>query len=72
MTSMRRISYHHHIDFRIRPWLLWRCHGSRRIHAGVRLVDLAWDVSCALFPTSGSSDPSSSFFFVVVVVEAGM
>ncbi|WVZ92751.1 hypothetical protein U9M48_038794 [Paspalum notatum var. saurae] len=53
--------------FRVRPWLLWRRRGSRRFRAGDRLVDLAWDLSRARFPGSGSPEPSSAFFVAVVV-----
>lgn len=55
------------LAFRVRPWLLWRRRGSRRFRAGDRLVDLAWDLSRARFPGSGSPEPSSGFFVAVVV-----
>ncbi|TKW10488.1 hypothetical protein SEVIR_6G167700v4 [Setaria viridis] len=55
------------LAFRVRPWLLWRRRGSRRFRAGDRLVDLAWDLSRARFPGSGSPEPSSGFFAAVVV-----
>jgi len=55
------------LAFRARPWLLWRRRGSRRFRAGDRLVDLAWDLSRARFPGSGSPEPSSGFFVAVVV-----
>ncbi|PUZ51643.1 hypothetical protein GQ55_6G204600 [Panicum hallii var. hallii] len=55
------------LAFRARPWLLWRRRGSRRFCAGDRLVDLAWDLSRARFPGSGSPEPSSGFFVAVVV-----
>lgn len=55
------------LAFRVRPWLLWRRRGSRRFRAGDRLVDLAWDLSRARFPGSGSPEPSSCFFVAVVV-----
>ncbi|CAL4998981.1 unnamed protein product [Urochloa decumbens] len=55
------------LAFRVRPWLLWRRRGSRRFRAGGRLVDLAWDLSRARFPRSGSPEPSSGFFVAVVV-----
>ncbi|CAO2169214.1 unnamed protein product [Urochloa humidicola] len=55
------------LAFRVRPWLLWRRRGSRRFRAGGRLVDLAWDLSRARFPGSGSPEPSSGFFVAVVV-----
>ncbi|XP_066352116.1 uncharacterized protein [Miscanthus floridulus] len=55
------------LAFRVRPWLLWRRRGSRRFRAGDRLVDLAWDLSRARFPGSGSPEPSSGFFVAIVV-----
>ncbi|CAO2191580.1 unnamed protein product, partial [Urochloa humidicola] len=55
------------LAFRVRPWLLWRRRGSRRFRAGGRLVDLAWDLSRARFPGSGSPEPSSGFFVAIVV-----
>ncbi|RLN04118.1 hypothetical protein C2845_PM13G18410 [Panicum miliaceum] len=55
------------LAFRARPWFLWRRRGSRRFRAGDRLVDLAWDLSRARFPGSGSPEPSSGFFVAVVV-----
>ncbi|OEL32869.1 hypothetical protein BAE44_0006111 [Dichanthelium oligosanthes] len=55
------------LAFRVRPWLLWRRRGSRRFRAGDRLVDLAWDLSRARFPGSGSPEPASGFFVAVVV-----
>jgi hypothetical protein len=55
------------LAFRVRPWLLGRRRGSRRFRAGDRLVDLAWDLSRARFPGSGSPEPSSGFFVAVVV-----
>ncbi|KAL6647346.1 hypothetical protein ACP70R_014783 [Stipagrostis hirtigluma subsp. patula] len=55
------------LAFRVRPWLLWCRHGSRRFRAGDRRVDLAWDLSRARFPRSGSPEPSSGFFVAVVV-----
>ena len=55
------------LAFRARPWLLWRRRGTRRFRAGDRLVDLAWDLSRARFPGSGSPEPSSGFFVAVVV-----
>ncbi|XP_047073125.1 uncharacterized protein LOC124682496 [Lolium rigidum] len=55
------------LAFRVRPWLLWRRRGSRRFSDGDRRVDLAWDLTRARFPTSGSPEPSSGFFVAVVV-----
>ncbi|XP_062192840.1 uncharacterized protein LOC133896282 [Phragmites australis] len=55
------------LAFRVHPWLLWRQRGSRRFRAGDRRVDLAWNLSRARFPGSGSPDPSSGFFVAVVV-----
>lgn len=55
------------LAFRVSPWLFWRRRGSRRFRAGDRLVDLAWDLSRARFPVSGSPEPSSGFFVAVVV-----
>jgi hypothetical protein len=55
------------LAFRVCPWLLWRRRGSRRFRAGDRRVDLAWDLSRARFPGSGSPEPSSGFFIAVVV-----
>ncbi|XP_003574544.1 uncharacterized protein LOC100835247 [Brachypodium distachyon] len=56
------------LAFRVRPWLLWRRRGSRRFAAGGdRRVDLAWDLTRARFPASGSPEPSSGFFVAVVV-----
>jgi hypothetical protein len=55
------------LAFRVRPWLLWRRRGSRRFRAGDRRVDLAWDLTRARFPSSGSPEPSSRFFVAVVV-----
>ncbi|GJN16119.1 hypothetical protein PR202_gb03076 [Eleusine coracana subsp. coracana] len=55
------------LAFRVRPWLLWRSRGARRFRAGDRRVDLAWDLSRARFPNSGSPEPASGFFVAVVV-----
>ncbi|GJN03620.1 hypothetical protein PR202_ga21085 [Eleusine coracana subsp. coracana] len=55
------------LAFRVRPWLLWRRRGARRFRAGDRRVDLAWDLSRARFPNSGSPEPASGFFVAVVV-----
>ncbi|XP_052165236.1 uncharacterized protein LOC127782196 [Oryza glaberrima] len=56
------------LAFRVRPWLLWRRRGTRRFRAaGDRRVDLAWDLTRARFPGSGSPEPSSGFFVAVVV-----
>ncbi|KAM0939109.1 hypothetical protein DsansV1_C21g0167131 [Dioscorea sansibarensis] len=50
--------------FRVRPWLLWRRRGRRRVplsspHPGHLL--LSWDLSRARFPPSGGPEPSSLF-----------
>ncbi|KAG8087556.1 hypothetical protein GUJ93_ZPchr0010g8801 [Zizania palustris] len=55
------------LAFRVRPWLLWRRRGSRRFRAGDLRVELAWDLTRARFPGSGSPEPSSGFFVAVVV-----
>ncbi|GJM98806.1 hypothetical protein PR202_ga15846 [Eleusine coracana subsp. coracana] len=55
------------VAVRVRPWLLWRRRGSKRFRVGDRRVDLAWDLSRARFPPSGSPEPSSGYFVAVVV-----
>ncbi|KAL6656011.1 hypothetical protein ACP70R_006837 [Stipagrostis hirtigluma subsp. patula] len=55
------------VAVRVRPWLLWRRRGSRRFRVRGRRVDLAWDLSRARFPASGSPEPSSGYFVAVVV-----
>uniref|UniRef100_A0ACD5ZY78 Uncharacterized protein n=1 Tax=Avena sativa TaxID=4498 RepID=A0ACD5ZY78_AVESA len=55
------------LAFRVRPRLLWWRRGSRRFTAGDHRVDLAWDLTRARFPSSGSPEPFSGFFFAVVV-----
>ncbi|XP_062194416.1 uncharacterized protein LOC133897641 [Phragmites australis] len=55
------------VAVRVRPWLLWRRRGSKRFHVRDRRVDLAWDLSRARFPSSGSPEPSSGYFVAVVV-----
>ncbi|KAJ1289683.1 hypothetical protein BS78_02G183200 [Paspalum vaginatum] len=55
------------VAVRVRPWLLWRRRGSRRFRVRDRRVDLAWDLSRARFPPSGSPEPSSGYFVAVVV-----
>nr|ACN37008.1 unknown [Zea mays] len=55
------------LAFRVRPWLLWRWRGSKRFRADDRIVDLAWDLSRARFPGSGSPEPSSGFFVAVII-----
>ncbi|CAL5074312.1 unnamed protein product [Urochloa decumbens] len=55
------------VAVRVRPWLLWRRRGSKRFRVRDRRVDLAWDLSRARFPPSGSPEPSSGYFVAVVV-----
>jgi hypothetical protein len=55
------------VAVRVRPWLLWRRRGSKRFRVGDRRLDLAWDLSRARFPPSGSPEPSSGYFVAVVV-----
>jgi hypothetical protein len=55
------------VAVRVRPWLLWRRRGSNRFRVRDRRVDLAWDLSRARFPPSGSPEPSSGYFVAVVV-----
>ena len=57
---------------RVRPWLLWRRRGSKRFRVRDRRVDLAWDLSRARFPPSGSPEPSSGYFVAVVVDGEGL
>jgi hypothetical protein len=55
------------VAVRVRPWLLWRRRGSKRLRVGGLRVDLAWDLSRARFPPSGSPEPSSGYFVAVAV-----
>ncbi|CAN6182289.1 unnamed protein product [Urochloa humidicola] len=55
------------VAVRVRPWLLWRRRGSKRFRVRDHRVDLAWDLSRARFPPSGSPEPSSGYFVAVVV-----
>lgn len=55
------------VAVRVRPWLLWRRRGCKRFRVrGRRVVDLAWDLSRARFPPSGSPEPCSGYFVAVV------
>ncbi|KAJ0984840.1 hypothetical protein J5N97_003196 [Dioscorea zingiberensis] len=52
------------LTVRVRPWLLWRRRGRRRLPLPgqhPRHLILSWDLSRARFPPSGGPEPSSSF-----------
>lgn len=58
--------------FRIRPWLFWKRKGARRFHLeegdpGHRVIDVAWDLTRAKFPSTGGPEPSSNFYVAVAV-----
>ncbi|KAK8918752.1 hypothetical protein KSP39_PZI020918 [Platanthera zijinensis] len=59
--------------FRIRPWLFWKRKGTRRFHLEEgalgrhRVIEIAWDLTRARFPSTGGPEPSSNFYVAVSV-----
>ncbi|XP_020589298.1 uncharacterized protein LOC110030746 [Phalaenopsis equestris] len=57
--------------FQIRPWFFWKRKGTRRFHLhehlAHRIVDVAWDLTRARFPSTGGPEPSSNFYVSVAV-----
>ncbi|KAJ6802692.1 uncharacterized protein M6B38_191080 [Iris pallida] len=49
------------LSFKIRPWLLWKRRGSRRLRLKNRLLGLSWDLSRAKFPSTGGPEPSAGY-----------
>ncbi|KAJ6841055.1 uncharacterized protein M6B38_308920 [Iris pallida] len=55
------------LTFKIRPWLLWKRRGSRRLRVKDRHVDVSWDLSRAKFPATGGPEPSSGYSLSISV-----
>ncbi|KAJ6818341.1 uncharacterized protein M6B38_408640 [Iris pallida] len=55
------------VSFKIRPWLLWKRRGVKKLHVGDRSVDVSWDLSRARFAASSAPEPVSGYSLSVSV-----